>query len=518
MKNNKFMTKTTWFFLIGFLLYLAFHLLTLTRFPFIHSDEPWLSGLSRNIWESGDFSVTETFFDLKPRYPHAIKIVFHTLQILFLNVFGYRIFTFRLISLLFGIGSLVLCYRIMVKLSKQPALSMGITLLLAMDIQFIYASHFARQEILLLFFLLSAFCLYLSYREQPDWKRLLLLSGILGLSIGLHPNSFVISSPFLLLFGYDIFVTKKITLYHGLVGGFVVSIFAAGFVGLSLSFDRDFFAHYFAYGKEFEVDAPFRSKLFGLIPFYQKLFYQISGTYFTLDIRFQLIVFLGALFLSIVSMVKSPGKRSTFCLLLLALLGLHLGMVIIGRYNPTSILFLLPFGYFLLGQLLIDLKSVPQKWILVGILGVLLLGTTTTVWHHTTDYQAYLDRLDASLSPQSTVLANLNSEYFFENGKLFDYRNLAYLNSQGLTFEEYIRTNRIEYIVLPEEMDFIYENRPKWNGLYGNPSYYEEMRDFAENNCQLVDTFDATVYGMRIVRYNRDRPWQVRVYRVKPEL
>lgn len=43
--------------------YFSINLYFLTDFPFVHSDESWLSGLSRNILEKGSFGVTEAFFD-----------------------------------------------------------------------------------------------------------------------------------------------------------------------------------------------------------------------------------------------------------------------------------------------------------------------------------------------------------------------------------------------------------------------------------------------------------------------
>ena len=46
---------------------LSFRFLEL--FPFIHSDESWLAGLTLHMAESRDFSVTEPFFNDRVRYP-----------------------------------------------------------------------------------------------------------------------------------------------------------------------------------------------------------------------------------------------------------------------------------------------------------------------------------------------------------------------------------------------------------------------------------------------------------------
>ena len=85
--------------LIYILAYILISALFLTDFPWVHSDESWLAGLSRNIAETLDFSSTEPFFDAKTRYPHALKILFHALQIAVCSLAGYSITAVRLISL-----------------------------------------------------------------------------------------------------------------------------------------------------------------------------------------------------------------------------------------------------------------------------------------------------------------------------------------------------------------------------------------------------------------------------------
>ena len=91
----------------------------LTQYPFVHSDEPWLAGLTRNMMEQGSLGVTETFFDLKPRYPHAVKSIFHLLQMPLIALFGYGAFSVRLLSLLGGTTALWLFYCVAQKLCNS---------------------------------------------------------------------------------------------------------------------------------------------------------------------------------------------------------------------------------------------------------------------------------------------------------------------------------------------------------------------------------------------------------------
>ena len=82
----------------------------------------------------------------------------------------------------------------------------------------------------------------------------------------------------------------------------------------------------------------------------------------------------------------------------------------------------------------------------------------------------------------------------FEAGHLFDYRNLAFLSEEGISFTEYVEDNQIEYIILPDEMDFIYARRPAWNVMYGNLyPVYDELLDFLNDECELVGSFTSSL-------------------------
>ncbi|WP_291632651.1 hypothetical protein [Clostridium sp.] len=118
------------------------------------------------------------------------------------------------------------------------------------------------------------------------------------------------------------------------------------------------------------------------------------------------------------------------------------------------------------------------------------------------------------MKKNDVVLSNLNSEFYFDNGKLHDYRNLAFLKENDLNFKEYIYKYNIKFIIYPEEMDVIYSESPKWDSLYGNLSYYKDMKNFFETNCTLVDKFNDKTYGMRIARYIDEKDWTIKIYKV----
>src|SRR6056297_742159 len=197
-----FFSKKTLFFI-----YFVVNILLLSQFPFIHSDESWLSGLTRQIMSGiasenpASLVLTEPFFDLLPRFPHFIKMLFHAVQWPFLAVFGYTPLAARLLSLSAACLALWFFYRAadaLVHDSGRFSISFGTVTLLALDIQFIYAAHFARQEILLVAALTAALWLYLRGEQTEDTaprEGHRSAAIVIGLSIGIHPNAFLISLP-----------------------------------------------------------------------------------------------------------------------------------------------------------------------------------------------------------------------------------------------------------------------------------------------------------------------------------
>ena len=190
-------------------------------------------------------------------------------------------------------------------------------------------------------------------------------------------------------------------------------------------------------------------------------------------------------------------------------------MVIVGRYSQPSVIFVFVVCYVLLIGF-VDGSRVLRNGLLILLLCVVSVQTIQSVRPYlNSDYEIYLAEIDRLVPADAVVLANLNTEYAFEAGHLFDYRNLTFLNEEGISFAEYVEDNQIEYIVLPDEMDFIYARRPAWNVMYGNLyPVYGELQDFLNDECELVGIFTSP-YAMRIVRFMYDEDWMVRVYQVR---
>lgn len=495
----------------GFLLlYFTLNLLFLIRYPLVHSDESWLGGLTRNMLASGSPAVTEPFFDLKPRAPHAIKILYHLLQMGFVAVFGYNIWALRLLSLAAGCISLGLAFRCCRRVAPfWTAFSVMATL--ALCAQFIQAAHTARQEALLLLLLLWLMDAALSLKEGAGYAAYGKLGLIAGLSAGLHPNGFLLAmgggAALLLHMAAERRFSWRALLAYACATGAVALVF----VGLSFLFDSQFPAHYRRYGEtEFDLGVPVTDKLLGFAQYLRKLWQGESGTYTLPDLKAQLA--LAALLLPW-GVTHALRKRDGMAAILSGMpLGAALGTALIGRYNQLSAaLWMLP-CLMLLAPLLGSLRK--ARALLPPIWAALLLATWQAVAVALPyDYNAYLAQVAAFLPPQTRVLANLNTGFYFDNDAMLDVRNLAYLKENGLSFADYVSSRGIQAILWPEEMTLIYDRRPAYNALYGNPRAVPEVEAYLAEHCTLLGTFESPGYAMRIVPLIGG-PWRVSVYQV----
>ncbi|PAB60033.1 ArnT family glycosyltransferase [Anaeromicrobium sediminis] len=505
---------------VGILIYGIISGFYLVKFPFVHSDESWLSGLSRNMIEKDSLKVTETFFDLYPRNPHGIKILFHKIQMIFMSIFSYDIWTFRLISLISSLIGLCIFYLIIRKSNMKPIYSFFITLTLGLNIQFIYASHFARQEAIILLGIIINYLFLFRNIKENRLINIIMMAISTGLLIGVHPNSFVVGAMFICSLFYLVLMKDKNSFKSMFTYFIGVGIFGAIFLFISLKLDPNFFSNYMSYGKTLNVDAPTVTRAMGIIMFYKKLFTRSLGTYYLPSIKMDFILFIGLILWSTYNYLKDKSTRIHLGVVLLNIIGYNLATFLIGRYNQTSIIFLYPSMFLLLSINLKSLYSNSEKKIVYIIL-CLFVATTVNSYMNLKDinynnYYDYIKRVSSSIPHNKKVLANLNTEYGFNNNQLYDYRNLNHLKENNMVFKEYIISREIEYIVYSNEMDYIMRNRPKFNTLYGDISfYYEDMKSFLENKCILIDEFEDSTYGIRINKYIDEGIWTIKIYRVK---
>lgn len=512
------MKKQTFYpsiFVIYIIIWTIINQFLLTRFPFMHTDEAWLAGLSRTMLQEANPAATENFFNLMPRAPHAIKLLYHFLQIIFIKVFGYSLFSTRLLSVFGGALSLAAFGRLCRYLGL-PAIA-G-TVLLSLEIQFIYASRFGRQEIFILLFMILS--LNLLYSEKRGGFIHGLLTGLpVALAVGFHPNAFIAAWPagLILLSGI---IRRKRRPAEG--AGFLLAAAAGAviFLLLSLRFNTAFTADYGSFGSEVGFFDSFDVKLLGFDEFYRKLFLRVSGTYYTPNL---IPIFAAAAAGLIAAVVNAVRKKTIHPALFTAaagIIGVNAGIILIGKYSAPSIVFLLPFLIILILCGIDGFTGRHRPLLCVAAAVVLLINSGIMIAEEVgggrESYNDYVEKLSAAVPADARTLGGLNAGFYFDEGCLLDWRNLAYLDEAGISLPDYIENNGIEYIIYTDEIDLIYRSRPVWNILYGNPTvYYEQLQTFLAGHCELVAAFDSPCYGTRLTLKRYRENWGVRIYRVK---
>jgi len=520
MKTVKFYPKPAIPPYIFYIFYFVISLLTLTLFPIVHSDELWLGELSSTYLSHHTIYLTEPFFDLFPRQTHTLKLLFHLIQMPFIALGGLNIFSLRLISLLFATFSLYLLHQYIDQQFSMVVHTYPLVMVLGFNVQFIYASHFARQEIILFFILIMVYYIY----HQPSYAlnlRILLIGTLIGAAIGIHPNAFMLAMMMGLFFLTEC-ALSHLKIRHLILYGATLLLFALFYLATSFINNPDFLTNYLAYGESLSLPATHAHPLTFLYQFYYKLYHQIGATYYLPNIKlFFLLTFflITILFLLFFFKKKKPFSWHPFLPSLSLLVGFNLSLLIVGRYNPTSILLIL-FPFFLLFVQLIHhlsplIPSSITRLSLALLLVVLLINSYqayTDHAHHT--FTDYTHSLASHLSPDAIILGNLSGAFAFKNHTFYDIRNLHYLDQE--TVAEYIDRHHINTIIYYEAYDYIHNN-PKWQILYGSDqNYYAALNQFIYDRGTLTYTFTDTYYGIRILDYTKDYPWEIRIYTILP--
>ncbi len=498
--------------LLGF--YTLVNIQTLTAFPNVHSDELWLKGLTEEMITSGTFRVTEPFYNLYPRVVHPFRWLYHSIQVVIYAIMGSTVFTMRFVSLIGGLFSIWIFYKLAMNRFKSKWTALVLSALLALNIQFIASAHTGRQESWILFFMLLNIYLIYSKKFNPLTYSIVILLGI-----GIHPNSFLIGMTSAALMTSQILMKERPFRDLMKLIGFT-ACGAAVYLVIGFAWNPDLIQKYFEFGSSLGVDAPPISRLEGFYWFWYKLFYRIGGTYDLYDIKLELIL----LGLSLLAMpyLFLRNKRNGFgnALHQLAIIiSIGIGLFIIGRYNQTSVIFIMPFIILLLGEYLYPLLK-SKYWValvLIAASSFHLYDNIDTYYEEMPYYKSYdmiLDEIRTYVPGDARVLGNLNMIAAFDNRNFIDIRNLGFLKQNGYDFETYVKANQIEYILIHDEMEYLENTSPKWDFLYVDISYYSDMIEFLDRHTTLIGTVDNPVYAMRITRYTGTFPWQTRIYRI----
>jgi len=176
--------------LIYCVLFVAIAIWSLWSLPFspiVWYDEVYFASITHSLISGNGLSVELDNF--KPCYAYGPVYFLFTGAVT--KIFGFGIFQFRIVNLLFSFFTVFILGKILDKLNVNKGLNYFIQLLLLTDALFISNSHSGRMEFVALSFVIAAYWFYLS-KEKSDMVRAVAISTLLTLAVLTTPRAAVI--------------------------------------------------------------------------------------------------------------------------------------------------------------------------------------------------------------------------------------------------------------------------------------------------------------------------------------
>lgn len=517
--------------------YVLLSAISLGWFPFIHSDEVWLASLTREMAATRSLAATEPFFELTPRHPHAIKTLYHLLQLPFVAA-SFTPVAARLPSAVAGLAVVVLTWRVLRRLAVPQFWALTASTAAGLDAALLAAAHTARQEALLLaMMMLGLWLLTPGMNEAVSgsmWdnrtRRVTAAACVVAAGVFVHPNALLLALGLLpwLHSGREVLRSVLIVAAAGLLA-----------VGASLLMDPDFVRNYLAFGDAVGVTSRPLERVFRFNRFLERLWNRTAGTYYLPPFRLQMLLVLPLAFGGLAAggltrrhkkagdtgdeaaagIPHGAGQAGAAARAAASLLLVTAGILLIGKNSPPSAVFVTPWLYLLLGLLAAltapaVVAAGPGRVLRglavgAGVALVLLNGLTLRAElahmrpHAQHSYRLLGQRLNAHIESAgldtAPVLANLNLGFILQHHDLLAYRDFGALE-RGSSILPVLAERGVRLVLLPrEELELILAERPVWNDVYGNPlRFVPELLDLLENHGTRHAVEPSWRYGMRL--------------------
>ena len=438
--------------LIG--LWLAYTLLTLTRYPIVFVDEGWFANSAWN------WTVNGVHFDTMHAGPLdqfgyewlRRNFVAEWVWSIAFKVWGVGFAQARLVSWLIGVGLLIVLFLVARRLYNLHVALLSVLLLVSSHI-FLRSSHLARQDILLAFIGVLGFAIGVYALKGNRWWAHLLGAFVVAFSTTIHQNgvNYILgfASMYLIYYGWRVVIRPGTWLAAaGGVGGI------AGFLGLHILPNPDVYFRMMNINLSSTHVIPLLAPM--SIPY--SIFREVITTY---DFDNNLLAF-GLLLSGALVLFQ---RRATVDRLLLAFTtGSWLGFVlIVGNKTFLYPILLYPFMMMIIAAAAYHMLTLPSGWqtrwvyvrpvIIAALCGVLVFNGLYAAQIYRNfreyDYQAILNQLRSVIPPGSSVMTMPNWWFGFTDDNFhsnFTVNFYHYLN--GLTFDEAMDLIRPDYYIV----------------------------------------------------------------------
>ncbi|MFC2084645.1 ArnT family glycosyltransferase [Bacteroidota bacterium] len=357
---NKFISNSKNFkkvILFISLIFIIINLFTLSRHPLPWADDTFFAGVSNSFIEEGKFYQTAWIKDSNPNYEalHYGPMYFYFTSFT-MNILGKSIFSFRIVSFLLGILSLILFYKICIRIGLNEKTASLFSFLYLIDNQFLFGIKYGRMESVCVF--LTFFAFWLILKSVHSQKRLFLIfisSLSTSLAILTSPRSVIILIPVFIFLIYLTVKSSRNNLFNTVIVYctpviilYIIWIFT-GFGGFA-----EFF-HYYIDNAQPHLN---NTKLFSSF---------LGGNFFINIIHYPL------LFISVCCTVYLLVKRKFFTpVLIYALGGLILYFVLVFETGPYATLIIANY-YLIIANVFDRIETIKHRRVLNFSLVIILV-------------------------------------------------------------------------------------------------------------------------------------------------
>jgi len=482
-------------------LYLIAYFVSANWFPRVWMDEPWYT---QNAWtyiQQGTFGnpMFSGLYGLEKS-----NVVYGRIYLLAaaasFSLFGLGYRQARLPSLLWGVLALIVFYMLIRDLINERIALLS-TLALASSVPFLLASHDARPEMMLAFFIILAFYLLLrADRDNDDW--LFFLSGLIAaLSADIHMNGFVVPPA---LLGVLIWrrgarsIFSKQTAYM-LIG---VALGVAWWLMLHVMPDGKLFVEQWNHLWKSRLPAqdlitrpwlPFISEA--------KRYVQYAGANKAMlgtSILFVLAVF---------NLIRRRLNRGEATLLTFLGFMFVLMALFISNKTPSYTILVSPFVLALIVSSAIDgwksdaLRRAGRTCVILFVLVSFIAAGYYVMRFYGSDYDGFIRKLRRHIPAQAKVQGQPTYWFGFAD---HEYWADHYFGWGGFRYPEKVRALGIQYIIADEFMREVMVDEGKFDG--------NVLEEFFRNKCELVAVIRDPYYGKG---YGRKPFNETFIYRVK---
>jgi 4-amino-4-deoxy-L-arabinose transferase-like glycosyltransferase len=175
--------------LISLALILGLHLVSVTKYPIVFTDEPWIANTAWTWLTTGvNFDAINTGSRDQFGYEWLHwPIIGHLPLVASFSLLGLGLFQARLVSLIFGI-MLLISVALVGRLSYSTMTGFLAALLLSLSAPFLQSSHWVRPDIMLAAVIVLSYALALYALKENKWWAHFLAALLLGGSLDIHQS------------------------------------------------------------------------------------------------------------------------------------------------------------------------------------------------------------------------------------------------------------------------------------------------------------------------------------------